>query len=418
MKITSAKGEAAVPPTFLGLPLVWICLVLSALSACQKPPAREQVEYQALVDSLQNVYAPDRRTARFDVELDSTSSPTFRLVGETDQPEAHQALQHLLKSQGFAGEVAVQLLPDTTLPTTRGLVRLSVANLRTDPRHSAELATQALLGTPVRVLKKEGGWYMVQTPDRYIAWVDAGGLTLPADSSYAAWEQSEKIIVLSRATYALEEPRAEAASVSDLVAGDLLQRLGEQAGYYEVGFPDGRTAWLAKEDARPWRDWATATQPTETNLVASARTLMGTPYLWGGTSTKGVDCSGFTKTVYLLNGWILPRDASQQVLVGQQIEPNEDFSNLRPGDLLFFGRPATDSTRERVVHVGMWIGDREFIHASGQVRISSVDPTAENYDAYERNRFLRAKRLLQSGDRLPNGLVPATQLYEWGRVNQ
>ena len=121
---------------------------------------------------------------------------------------------------------------------------------------------------------------------------------------------------------------------------------------------------------------------------------MGLPYLWGGTSMKGVDCSGFTKTVYLMNGLVLPRDASQQVHIGEEVDTKAGWHHLQPGDLLFFGSPAKEGQPERVVHVGMWIGgNNEFIHSAGMVHISSLNPQAPNYDEGEHKRFLRAKRI-------------------------
>ncbi len=156
--------------------------------------------------------------------------------------------------------------------------------------------------------------------------------------------------------------------------------------------PDGRTGFVLKADAAPYARWLAALRSDPASLVATARSLMGTPYLWGGTSTKGMDCSGFTKTVYLLHGLILPRDADQQAEAGVPVDAGADFANLQPGDLLFFGRKAAPGQEEDIVHVGMWIGGREFIHESGRVRISSMDPAASNYEPYEQGRYVRARR--------------------------
>jgi cell wall-associated NlpC family hydrolase len=118
--------------------------------------------------------------------------------------------------------------------------------------------------------------------------------------------------------------------------------------------------------------------------------------LWGGTSTKGLDCSGFTKTVYFMDGMILPRDASQQEKIGVLVDDRKNYDLLEPGDLLFFGKEVTDSTDEKIVHVGMWIGDMKFIHASGDVHISSMDVDDPEYDEYNDNRYLRTKRILKT----------------------
>src|SRR5699024_10856515 len=191
-----------------------------------------------------------------------------------------------------------------------------------------------------------------------------------------------------------QEKDVDGAVVSDLVAGNVLKLLEQKGDFYKVEFPDERVAFVSKKEAEPYQDWLTSLSQTKKSLVETSKTLMGLPYLWGGTSPKGVDCSGFTKTVYFLNGMIIPRDASQQIHQGILVDHDKDFSKLQAGDLLFFGKKATDSTKERIVHVGMWIGNSEFIHSAGSVHISSVDENAPNYDPYNLNRYIRTKRLL------------------------
>lgn len=95
-----------------------------------------------------------------------------------------------------------------------------------------------------------------------------------------------------------------------------------------------------------------------------------------------------------MNGIILQRDASQQVLYGELVNTSEGYDNLEPADLLFFGTHETDSTKERVTHVGIYIGDGEIIHASGRVKINSMIPGKKNYSSHLDSIFIRARRIL------------------------
>ncbi len=371
-------------------------LLLALLGACAGskntlPSAADATAaLQSHVDAVREQFAPDKRVALFQVEPKGNV-----LSGETNMPEAKAFLLERLRAANISFVDSLQVLPEADLEGKhQAIVTVSVANLRSQPKHSAELATQATLGTPLKVWKEESGWYLVQTPDGYLSWVDSGGITLLDEAAFAKWQEGRKLLYTHPYGFAYATPDAQGATVSDMVYGNVMLLKGQEKGFYSVAFPDGRSGYVPATEAMDYREWVSSRQPTEENLVQTSKKLLGLPYLWGGTSFKGVDCSGFTKTVYFMNGLVLPRDASQQIHIGELVDTQQGWQNLRPGDLLFFGVPAKDGKAERVVHVGMWIGgNQEFIHSAGKVRISSMNAEAQNFDSFELNRFLRAKRI-------------------------
>ncbi|MEA5140821.1 C40 family peptidase [Arcicella rigui] len=357
-----------------------------------------------IIDSFTQRYAPDKRTAIFQIDAYRKDNQLI-LTGKTNLIEAKNALISRLKVANSIVVDEIKTLPETELEDKiYGLVEVSVCNIRYSPRHSGELASQALLGTPVKILEKEdNGWLLIQTPDQYIAWVDRGAITALNKEQFSHWQNTPKIIYTRAYGSAYSETNLESSTVSDLVAGCILEVVAEKDGFYQVLFPDNRRGFVAKNEANIYNKWLAGVNTTEENLDKTSKRLMGVPYLWGGTSFKGVDCSGFTKTVYFLNGILLPRDASQQVMVGELVDKTGNWANLKTGDLLFFGEKREDGS-ERVVHVAMWLGNGEFIHASDKVRINSMIASAPNFDAFNFKRYLRAKRILNNGMKGVSGL--------------
>ncbi|MCK0189731.1 SH3 domain-containing C40 family peptidase [Arenibacter sp. F20364] len=363
--------------------------------SCDQKVDQNELTIKVMVEDIKQEFAPDKRVALFNMEFAKEGNETI-IKGESNLPDAVASFKQKLAKENINYIDSIQLLPSSNLNGyTQGLITISVANLRSKPSHSSELVTQATLGTPVKILKEEDNWYLIQTPDKYLSWVDRGGIMPLTVGEYSEWKSSPKVIYTNTIGHSYTDSNKGTQVVSDMVAGGVLERLGVEKEFYYVSFPDGRKAYVHKTEAMDYDSWLAALDPSQESLVSTSKTLMGVPYLWGGTSTKGVDCSGFTKTIYFLNGIVLPRDASQQIHTGKEIDAVKDFDKLEPGDLLFFGKPATDTTKERVIHVGMWIGNNEFIHSAGRVHISSMDKDAPNYDEYNLNRYLRSNRYLK-----------------------
>jgi gamma-D-glutamyl-L-lysine dipeptidyl-peptidase len=350
-----------------------------------------------IIESFTQRFAPDKRTAIFQIDAFKQNNQLI-LTGRTNLFGAKSFLLDRLKIEKVPIVDEVKTLPEAELEDkVYGLVEVSVCNIRYSPKHSGEMASQALMGTPLRILEREdNGWLLVQTPDQYISWVDRGAITMMNKEGIDRWKMAQKIIYTRAYGSAYSEANEESATVSDLVAGCMMELIAEVGDFYQVQFPDQRQGYVSKREANNYNQWLAGVSATEENLVKTSKRMMGIPYLWGGTSFKGVDCSGFTKTVYFLNGIVLPRDASQQVSVGETIDKTGNWSDLKAGDLLFFGEKREDGS-EKVVHVAMWLGNGEYIHASDKVRVNSMISTTTNYDDYNAKRYLRAKRILKTG---------------------
>lgn len=272
-----------------------------------------------------------------------------------------------------------------------GLVNVSVCNMRPSPAHNTELISQALMGTPVKILKMQPGWYYVETPESYQGWVDTQAIKTLNRSEFEEWKTSDRIIYIEKYGDIYDDTTYRKI-ISDIVAGSLITLEEEDKNNYYVLLPDGRKGYVNKESATRFDEWLSVTKPVENNLRQCSELFTGIPYLWGGTSSKAFDCSGFIKTVYYLNGMILARDASQQFMYGIKISKDGYPDSLRIGDLLFFGYIKDGNPRP--THVGMYIGDTEFIHASGMVKVNSFDSTRNNFSSGRRDAFLGVRRII------------------------
>jgi cell wall-associated NlpC family hydrolase len=274
-----------------------------------------------------------------------------------------------------------------------GVATVSVACARENPLHKSELGTQVLMGHSVRVWKQSGSWYLVETQDGYRAWLELGTFELFSADSLRCWQNSSLAIVTALETTIHETPAHDSEVVSDTVIGCLVEKLSEAGGWCKVQLPDGRQGYMVAETVELYADWQKSRRPTPDSIEATARRFLGRPYMWGGNSPKALDCSGFTQLVFFLNGIQLPRNASQQAKCGSPVELTPNYSQLRKGDLLFFGRPASRGGPERITHTGIYLGNGNFIHSYDRVHISRLGETSAGSEN-QRRRPIEARRVL------------------------
>ncbi len=400
---------------FLYVMLVGTVFISSIIYGQDK---KNMEKMKQIISEIKSKYAPDKRVALFNVEVKEKEG---RLVvaGETNLKNAKAELLNSLKEIDNTIQSEITVLPSSDLGEKHyGVINLSVANLRVNNEHSAEMATQSLLGTAVKVFKKSDGWYLIQTPDNYIAWVDNDGVALKTLDEVNEWITAKKIIYTNDYGFVYSETDKQSLRVSDIVLGNILKYLGTEGVFTKVEYADGRIGYIESENCKDLAEWLNTTEPTQEKIIFTAKKFNGIPYLWGGTSIKGLDCSGFSKTVYYMNGVLLKRDASQQVNTGIEVDTKDGFGNCQPGDLLFFGRHASEKGPEKITHVGIYLGNLDFIHSAGIISIDSFDKNKPNYNEYRLDAFIRARRILTSLDKNEIYRLKNIDIYKGEKFNE
>lgn len=247
-----------------------------------------------------------------------------------------------------------------TLRPTHGVVCSAALDLRVRPSHREELGTQLLLGEVVAISGRARlGWLPVRSlGDGYRGWVREWGLVPVSAARARRWRSRAAARVAVPATRATARAGAGIA-VSPLFLGSVVIPGRASGAHRRVELPDGRVGWV---------DSAELSLPggQVPSLEARLMSLLGTPYLWGGRSGAGMDCSALVQLALAEQGIAMPRDARDQHAACRALRPGEQ---PRDGDLAFFRAPG-----EPVGHVGLALGGGLFVHSRGWVRVSSVEP--------------------------------------------
>ena len=348
-----------------------------------------------MIEDIRDEYAPDRRTSVFDVSA-SIEHDTLNLDGAVLSRDALDVLLRKTDSLGiYTVSDNVIVLPDSSAlkEETYAIIRLSTSQIRRHPEIESELISQALMGSEIRLLRKGPGrrslWRFCQMEDHYLGWIMLSSFVSGDEAFIQDWRNKNKVIVMENYSRVFQSMSDQSCQVSDLVCGNKLINLGSQADWVHVELPDGRQGYVKAGHVMSEETFNSRPKPTPSQIVKTAKAFNGIPYLWGGTSVKGFDCSGFTQTVYRLNGIQLPRDANMQVHSGTPVSLEDGYEQLNVGDLLFWG---PDSLK--ITHVGIYIGDYEFIHSDGFVHINSLRPDDDDYSDYRRRSLRAARRIL------------------------
>ncbi|MGA2177752.1 MAG: C40 family peptidase [Verrucomicrobiota bacterium] len=349
---------------------------------------------QAALQSVKAKFAPDSHLAIFNLKA-AEEGRSIIVEGDVESSAAKEEAIAAVARTGRNVVDRVTVLPAANLgDRIWGIAALSVINVREKPGNTSEMGTQMLMGDVFKVWKKQTNWFLVQSGDRYLGWAEGGGFVTCAREEVNHWNSSPLLIVTAFEERILEQPDPAALPVADVVMGGRVRRAGETDGWWKVELADDRAGWLPKTAATDYAEWRRSRRATPENIERTAKSFLGRPYFWGCNSIRGMDCSGFTKMVFFLNGIELNRNASEQCRQGVEVALDADLKNLKKGDLLFFGRRATRRGPERIGHAGIYLGDKLFIHSSESVHLSSLDPASPLRDEPRIRLLLHARRLL------------------------
>ena len=253
---------------------------------------------------------------------------------------------------------------------TYGICNLSVIPVRKEARHASEMVTQLLYNETYTVLDKTHEWVLIRFQNGSSTPVTSIETDLESFDYYQGWIQAKQFCEISDEDY-----NALKTKPVYLINKAIAEYKGKILSMGTVLFEPHPDAIEMPTEIHPEK------------MVDYAKLLLGAPYLWGGCSAMGIDCSGLTQVCGRLAGLSLPRDANQQVACGELVY---FLQETRPGDLAFFG-----DEDGRITHVGIVMGNEQIIHASGQVRIDYLDQTGIfNKEKNEHTHRLQAiKRL-------------------------
>ena len=365
--------------------LVFLILIIFFSENCELNQSKIKT-LEREISRLSSKHIKDKSLSVFETRLEKENRH-WTLKGETTNKVLYESIDSVCDSlftpKGFQNNF--QLLPDSLLrDSLYAIINVSVTPIKDKPSHSSQIIDQGQMGNKLKLLRFENGWYLSQTHYDYVGWVNQTAIQIYDSNQIKDWDSSILIRVSVISDYIYSKPNLDSQPISDIVLNNKLKLINENADWSLIQLPDKRFGYIKNTSFIEMNE--EIEDPIKTRLKL-ARRMIGTPYLWGGNSSKGNDCSGFTQNIFEASGIQLPRDARQQAFHGNEIIPNNIWSNIQPGDLLFFGK------EDRVTHVGMSLGKYDFIHQGGMVTINSLAKTSIVFAPKRFDTFLFIKRV-------------------------
>ncbi len=260
-------------------------------------------------------------------------------------------------------------------------VTTNLLDMWSRPKFDSGRVSQLLFGDTVAVSSVRSGYARVVQTDGYSGWAQQAHLRSISRQQLSEYGRGVNSVVSGEKAVLHGSARSTDLQPHFIYYGSRVRAAGRAKGFIRCVLPDRSVVLLKPQRIRPIKS-TKGREARPSGLVSEAKRFLGVPYLWGGTSPSGFDCSGFVRAVFGAFGIYLPRDTKDQIRCGENIARQD----IRAGDLLFFER-----------HVGLALAGEKIVHASiggSGVRINSLNPDAENYRPDLDRSFAMARRIL------------------------
>jgi len=338
----------------------------------------------------------DQRDWIYDVRVETTgqTESSLKLAGKVLLDKQRQDVLHLFEGRGVEDQIQV-LLNDST---PWALVNRNLTDLRRETTRYSLRLSQALMGEAVRILEDRDEWVLVRLEeDGYIGYLKKAALHCCDKETVEAYQSSGTDLIRTGIAPAYSDPDSS-KEIGLLPFGVVVPVVDRQMGMAAVCLPDGKRWWVSDTDLLPLEERPQPDLHGFQQTLAILQNFIGVPYLWGGRTPFGIDCSGLSQALLRFSSLRPRRDAAQQYQGGTLVT-----GELQPGDLLFFGEVVEDDLlpgeqpdrKKHITHVALSLGGDDFIHATGatdSVTWNSLNPGSPVFSPRLKEHFVGARR--------------------------